>query len=110
MEVKACLQDGRYTLVEFQAEGKGYVFLHDADQRSLFLGQEIQTIDLTAFWQKHRWDETYCLPCELLLCFEKRWMFAPDYPPVELGMDTSTARALIKSLKGRISFLKSITF
>jgi hypothetical protein len=110
MEVKACFQDGRYILVGFQAEGNGYVFLYDADQHSLCLGQEEQTMDLVAFWQKHRQDRAYCLPCELLLCFEKRWMFAPDYPPVELGMDTSTARALIKSLKGRISFLKGIAF
>ncbi len=98
MEVKTCLRDERYTLVEFQAEGKSYVFLYDADQRSLFLGQETQAIDLTAFWEEHRRDETYCLPCEIMLCFEKRWVFAPDYPPVELGMDTNTARALIESL------------
>ncbi len=104
MEVKTCLRDRHYTLVEFQAEGKGYVFLYDADQRSLFLGQETQAIDLTAFWEEHRRDETYCLPCEIMLRFEKRWVFAPDYPPVELGMDTGTARALIESLKGRIPF------
>ena len=67
MEVKTCLRDGHYTLVEFRAEGKGYVFLYDADQHSLFLGQETQAIDLIAFWQKHRRDETYCLPCELVL-------------------------------------------
>jgi hypothetical protein len=110
MEVKTCLRDERYTLVEFQAEGTGYVFLYDAGQRSLFLGQETRAVDLMAFWQKHRQDETYCLPCELMLRFEKRWVFAPGYPPVELGMDTGTARALIESLGGRISFLKSITF
>jgi hypothetical protein len=110
MEVKTCLRDVRYVLVEFQAKRNGYVFLYDADQHSLFLGQETQTIDLVAFWQKHRLDKAYCLPCELMLCFEKRWMFAPDYPPVELGMDTSTAGVLIESLKGRIPFLKCITF
>jgi hypothetical protein len=110
MEVKTCLRDGRYILVEFQAEGKGYVFLYDADQHSLFLGRETQTIDFIAFWEKHQHDETYCLPCEIMLCFEERWMFAPDYPPVGLKMDTSTARALIESLKVRIPFLKSITF
>jgi hypothetical protein len=49
MEVKICLRDGRYILVGFQAEGNGYVFLYDADQRSLFLGQKAQTIDLVAF-------------------------------------------------------------
>jgi hypothetical protein len=110
MEVKTCLWDGRYTLVKFQVEGKGYVFLYDADQHSLFLGQETQAIDLVAFWEKHRRDETYCLPCEIMLRFEKRWVFAPGYPPVELGMDTSTARTLMESLKVRTPFPRSITF
>jgi len=109
MEVKTCLRDERYTLVEFQAEEKGYVFLYDADQHSLFLGQETQAIDLIAFWQKHQRDETYCLPCELMLCFEKRWALAPGYPAAELGIDTNTTRALIESLKGRIPVLKRVT-
>jgi len=102
MEVKTCLRDGHYTLVEFRAEGKGYVFLYDADQHSLFLGQETQAVDLTDFWQKHLQDEAYCIPCELMLCFDKQWIFVPHDPPVELGIDTNTARALIESLKGRI--------
>jgi len=106
MEVKTCLRDERYILMEFQAEGDVYVFLSDANQHSLFLGQETRAIDLVAFWQKHLRDETYCLPCELMLCFEKRWVFAPDYPPVELGIDTGTARVLIECLKDGLASTK----
>ena len=98
MQIKTCLRDERYTLVEFQAGGNVYVFLADADQGSLFLGQETQAIDLITFWLKHRQDAAYCLPCELMLCFEKRWVCAPDYPPVELGIETGTARALIRAV------------
>ena len=98
MQIKTCLRDERYTLVEFQAGGNVYVFLADADQGSLLLGQETQAIDLITFWLKHRQDAAYCLPCELMLCFEKRWVCAPDYPPVELGIETSTARALIRAV------------
>jgi len=39
-----------------------------------------------------------------MLHFEKRWVFAPGYPPVELGLDTGTARELIKSLKVKMAF------
>ena len=104
MEVKTCLQDGRYTLVEFRDGDEGYVLLYDADQHSLFLGQEVKAVDLDAFWRRHQQDEAFCLPCELMLCFEKRWVFAPGYPPVELGLDTGTARELIKSLKVKMAF------
>ena len=104
MEIKTCLQDGRYTLVEFRDGGEGYVLLYDADQHSLFLGQEVKAIDLDAFWRKHQQNEAFCLPCELMLHFEKRWVFAPGYPPVELGLDTGTARELIKSLKVKMAF------
>ena len=101
MEVKTCLRDTRYALVRFGAKGKGYVFLYDADQHSLFLGQETQTIDLIALWQRHRWDKAYCLPCDPMLRFEKRWGEVPGYPSVELGIDTSTARVLTQALRAR---------
>ena len=109
VQVETCLRDGRYVLVEFHAEGKGYVFLYDADQHSLFLGQETQAVDLISVWREHLRDKAYCLPCNLMLLFEKRWLDVPGYPSVELGIDPSTARALIESLKANIPFLERVT-
>ena len=51
-------QDDEYALLGFRVGQDGYVFLYDADQRSLFLGRETQPVDLPAFWEKHMWAES----------------------------------------------------
>jgi signal transduction histidine kinase len=85
VQVKHHFQDGRYALAAFRLGNDDYVFLHDADQRSLSLGQQTQAIDLPAFWQKHQENATYCIVCELMLCFKsggspflvnRRWNWA----------------------------------
>jgi len=96
--VRSCFQDERYILIAFRSEGEDYVFFHDADQRALFLGQETQPVDLAVFWQKRQEDETYCIACELMLCFDERWIAVPGGPPVELGIDTGIAKRLLKAL------------
>lgn len=106
--VRSCLQDERYILIAFRSEGEDYVFLHDADQRALFLGRETQPVGLAVFWQKRQDDETYCIVCELMLCFDERWIAVPCEPPVELGIDTGTAKRLLEALRGDMPSLERV--
>jgi hypothetical protein len=106
--VRSCFQDECYILMAFRSEGEDYAFLHDADQRALFLGRETQPVDLAVFWRKRQEDETYCIVCELMLCFDERWIAVPGEPPVELGIDTGTARRLLRALRGEISSLEHV--
>jgi streptomycin 6-kinase len=106
--VWCCFQDERYILMAFRSRGEGYVFLHDADQRALFLGRKTQPIDLTVFWQKRQEDETYCIVCELMLHFDERWIAVPGEPPVELGIDTGTAQRVLEALRGEMPSLEYI--
>jgi hypothetical protein len=76
--------------------------------RALFLGRETQPVDLAVFWQKRQEDETYCIACELMLCFDERWIAVPGEPPVEFGIDTGTARRSLRALKGEISSLEHV--
>ena len=79
-----------------------YVFLSDADQRSMFLGQETQPVDLGLFWVRYQQDPAYCIACELMLCFDERWIAVRGEEPVELGIDTGKAIRLLEASKGVI--------
>ena len=106
VQVTHHFQDDRYALVAFGSGEDNYVFLYDAGQRSLFLGQETQPVELLAFWQKHREDATTCIACELMLCFDERWIAVPGEPPVELGIDTGTAKRLLETLREKMPSLE----
>ena len=105
-------QDDEYALLGFRVGQDGYVFLYDADQRSLFLGRETQPIDLLAFWEKHtdgghlQKSASYCISCELMLCFDERWIAVPGESPVELGIDTGMAQRLLEALRGEMPSLE----
>jgi hypothetical protein len=99
-------QDDKYTLAAFRLMEDRFVFLYDDDQRSLFLGQQTQAIDLLAFWEKHRENASYCIACELMLCFDERWIAVPGEPSVELGIDTGTAKRLLAALRGEMPSLE----
>ncbi len=107
-QVKYHFQDGQYVLTSFRLEQDDadcsslYVFLYDAGQRSLFLGQETQSVDLWTFWQRHREDADYCIACELMLRFDERWIAVPGEPPVELGIGTGAAKRLLEAIKSAI--------
>jgi len=108
VRVRHHFQDDGYVLVAFRLGKDGYVFLYDAEQRSLFLGQETRPVDLLAFWEKHRENTSYCIACELMLCFDERWIAVPGESPVDLGIDTGTAQRLLESLRGEIPSLECI--
>ena len=100
--------DDQYVLAAVQLGQDDYVFLYDAGQRALFLGQQEQAIALRDFWKKHREDARYCMTCELMLCFEERWIAVPGELPLELGIDTDTAARLLDALKDEITFLRQV--
>jgi hypothetical protein len=98
--------DDHYVLASFRACVKAaeddYVFLYDAGQQALFLGQATQPVDVAAFWRKHQQDDSYCISCELMFCFDYQWVAAPEYPPVEMGVDNTTAHRLLQSLRATL--------
>ncbi len=106
MRLKNSWMDDHYILTSFRAcvdaAEDDYVFLYDAGQRALFLGRAVQPVDVAAFWRKHQQDENYCIPCELMFCFDHQWVAAPDYPPVEMGVDTATVHRLLQSLRATL--------
>jgi hypothetical protein len=106
VQVTQHFQDEGHALAAFRLMEDDYVFLYDAGQRSLFLGQETQPIDLLAFWQKHQENAAYCIICELMLRFDERWIAVPGEPPVELGIDTGTANGLLEALRGEMPSLE----
>jgi hypothetical protein len=106
VQVTHHLQDNKYTLAAFRLMEDRFVFLYNDDQRSLFLGQQTQAIDLLAFWEEHRENASYCIACELMLCFDERWIAVPGKPSVELGIDTGTAKSLLEALRGEMPSLE----
>jgi len=108
MQVKRHLQDDQYALTTFRLGKDDYVFLYDAAQRSMFLAQQTQAVDLLAFWQKHQESASYCIACELMLLFDERWIAVPGELPVELGIGTGTAIRLLETLKGEMPSLQDV--
>lgn len=106
--VRSCFQDERYILMAFRSEGEDYVFLYDAAQRSLFLGQQTRAVDLLAFWQKHQENAAYCIVCELMLRFDERWIAVPGEPPLEMGIDTGVAKRLLETLREKMPSLEYV--
>lgn len=105
MRVKVYFRDAHYVLAALTwGEGR-YVVLYDVDEPSWFLGREREPLALAPFWRKHRQDETYCISCELMLAFDDQWVSVPDELPVEMGIDTETARTLIKALRDEMPAL-----
>ncbi len=99
LHAKTHFQDDHYILAACRVDGDDYVFLYDADQRCSLLGRDEQAVDLAIFWERHLEDETYCVPCELMLCFDEQWIAVPGEMPLEMGIDTKIARRLLKLLK-----------
>jgi len=91
-------EDDHYCLVALGTEKDNYVLLYDADQESWFLGRDEQGVDVSAFWRKHLEDDTYCVPCELMLWFDDQWILVAGEMPLELGIETGIACALIERL------------
>lgn len=108
MHIKTHFQDDHYILAAFRTDGDDYVLLYDAKQRSSFLGKDEQAVDLAVFWQKHLEDETYCIPCELMLYLDEHWIAVPDESPLEMGIDTNRARALMELLGDEIPAVESV--
>jgi len=108
MQLRHHLQDDQYVLVTFRLGEDDYVFLYDANQRSLFLAQGTEAVDLLTFWQRHEKNEDYCIVCELMLHFDKRWVAVPGEPPVELGLTTSLSKELLEALRGELTSLEHV--
>ena len=79
------------------------------DEQSWFLGRDTQNVDLVPFWHKHLEDEAYCIPCELMLCFDEQWIRVPGESPLELGIGTARAQALIEKAMGKIPALGDLS-
>ncbi len=99
MEIKKRLEDERYLLIELVFNNQTYVYLYDKDQKTSFLGLKESELDLDTFWQRHKQNNNYCLPCELMLCFKKRLALAKDYAPVGMGLDLQKMQPLLQQLK-----------
>jgi len=102
MQITAYFRDTRYVLAALAENERRYVALCNMDGPSWFLGRESEPLDLAPFWRKHEQDETYCIPCELMLVFDEQWISVPNELPLEMGIDTETAQMLIGALLDRM--------
>ena len=109
VERTARFEDDGYCLAAFRTDGEDYVLLYVADEQSWFLGRDTQNVDLVPFWHKHLEDEAYCIPCELMLCFDEQWIRVPGESPLELGIGTARAQALIEKAMGKIPALGDLS-
>lgn len=77
-KLKSKFEDERYLLISGIWDGDNFIYLLDKAQDTESLGIPSEPLDLETFWNKHERNKNYCLPCELLLYFEKRVMVAEN--------------------------------
>ena len=92
-------EDERYLLLKVILCGEVYVFLRDKKQNTEFLCLEEREIDLSAFWKKHKMDRNYCLPCELMLQFEKKAVKSSEHGIVDMGVEKERLEIIEKTYK-----------
>ncbi|WP_456455144.1 hypothetical protein [Thermovibrio sp.] len=72
MKVLKELQDSRYKLLLFEWRGDKFLYLEDREQGSESLCLVEGEVPLEELWEKHLKEENFCLPCRLLLYFDKK--------------------------------------
>ena len=85
MRVLTKLEDSRYLLIKAELEGTNFVYLKDKVQKTESLGIPERELDLTKLWERHRREEDFCLPCELLLLLKQKVVTAEN-SIAELGL------------------------
>lgn len=108
LQVSGCFEDDNYLLLEFLSNDDVYIFLYDKTQESAFLGIKEEPIEPKTFWERHRDDKNYCLPCELMLYFKKRLAIAKGYPPLEMGLFWIDVQVLLKEVDKLINLPRAI--
>jgi hypothetical protein len=78
LELKNRFEDERYLLISASWDGNQFIYLKDKVQKTESLGIPSKPLDVETFWKKHKEGRDYCLPCELLLYFEKKVMVAEN--------------------------------
>ena len=78
MELKNRFEDERYLLISVFWDDSQFIYLKDKLQKTESLGIPSKPLDIEVFWKKHKELEDYCLPCELLLYFEKKVIVAKN--------------------------------
>ena len=98
MEILRKLRDERYTLIEALWEGERFIYLCDREQRTESFGIVEGELPLLDIWKRHREDENYCLPCELLLHVEKK-VLRGENSVAEIGLTLERLERFKKLLK-----------
>jgi len=102
IDLKNSFKDKKCFLVRFKKNNSFFIFLYDAEQDTIFLAQEEKEIDLSIFWDRHLKDKEYCLPCELMLYFDKKFIMVVDYPPLEINFPLKEAQKILMELNKTI--------
>ncbi len=72
MKVLKEFKDGRFRLILFNWEGKEFLYLEDKEQGSESLCLVEGEVPLKELWEEYLKDKSFCLPCQLLLYFDKK--------------------------------------
>gem|GEM_PF-1048625 len=72
MKVVREFRDSSYRVVEAEWEGNRFLYLEDFKEGTQSLCLLEKEVPLDFLWEKHKEDENFCLPCELLLFFERK--------------------------------------
>ena len=76
--MKNRFEDERYLLISVFWDSTQFIYLRDKVQKTESLGIPSKSLDVEFFWRRHIENKDYCLPCELLLYFEKKVMIAEN--------------------------------
>ena len=98
MKVIEKFKDSRYFLAKVLWEGREFVYLYDKEQDSHGLCLVEGEVDLQELWRKHERDKGYCLPCELFLLFNSKFLKAKN-SIAELGISKELFEKFKKELK-----------
>ncbi len=99
--IKVHFEDKRYFLAEVDFKDQTYIYLYDKKQSSEMLGLKEGNLNLEALWQRHKREANFCLPCELMLNFNKRIITSEGFKPLEVGINFKDTRALITEMRKR---------
>ncbi|WP_457681064.1 hypothetical protein [Thermovibrio sp.] len=98
MKVVQKFTDSRYEVLVVKWEGEKFLYLKDKELKSETLALFEGEIPLKELLEKHESETDFCLPCHLLLHFEKKVM-AAEGAVAELGITFERLKEFKKKLK-----------
>ncbi len=79
-------EDGRYLISKLRIGESLYIYLRDKEQGSEFLELLGCDVELKPYWERHRREESYCLPCEVMLLGEGKVVSSEELGSLEMGV------------------------